>query len=893
MKLFQRYKQSASFGVIYSPNSNIIYDGNRCYCSILESVAIYDLKLGTCVDRLQEGTHNVTAMALHNRLLACGYANGTVRVWNLDTKTCTVFNGHRAPVSCLAFDAIGSRLASGSNDTDIVLWDIVAEAGLFRFKGHKDQVTCLKFLSGLNHLISGSKDTLIKVWDLTAQICVENVVSQRGEVWALDCVVDGEDITLFTGTADGQVRVWSLDPSVLQSKFEQQTTDSENPEIQKSIQLLGTLNRQGKDRVFTIKVHPDGEYIGVQGQEKMVEIFKRKTAQELKKTISRRKKRAKNNEEIELTIADKIPSYETIRFKAKVRSFDFSGVKIVAGLSNNSIEVFELTDDENKHRQLVTLDIAGHRSDVRSIALSSDDEFLASGSGDSIKIWNLRTNNCINTMDSGYVLCSAFLPGNKHFIVGTKTGDLELYELSSSSLLESVKAHDGPIWSLCLKPDKTGFVTGSQDKQVKFWEFRSVLDESYSKITKRLTLHHARTLKLSDDVMCVRISPDNRLLAVALLDLTVKVFYMDSLNFFLSLYGHKLPVISMDISFDSKIIITASSDKSVKIWGLDFGDCHKSLLAHQDAVMACQFVWGTYYFFTAGKDKMLKWWDAEKFEEIARLEGHQAEVWALAVGKYGNIVVTASHDKSIRVWEKTDDQFALQEEREEQLEKMYEDMEIQQDEQFADAIGAGVDGEKESQPVGNATKQTAESMKAGDLLLESILVWEKERVDFDKYEEMLSQNKEIARPPRDALVYKYGGTDQTPEEFVLHVVKSIRPSHLNDALLALPFSQVCSLFMCLRTWATTGTHIHLISRILTYLLQTHSAEIINTKHLQEPLEKIQTKLTDHIKAYRDTIGFNNSALQYLRRELDFQEVGFDDQPVEEEPKRKRVVVVSK
>ncbi len=33
-----------------------------------------------------------------------------------------------------------------------------------------------------------------------------------------------------------------------------------------------------------------------------------------------------------------------------------------------------------------------------------------------------------------------------------------------------------------------------------------------------------------------------RLLAVALLDCTVKVFFLDSLKFFLSLYGHKLPV---------------------------------------------------------------------------------------------------------------------------------------------------------------------------------------------------------------------------------------------------------------------------------------------------------------------------------------------------------------
>ena len=72
---------------------------------------------------------------------------------------------------------------------------------------------------------------------------------------------------------------------------------------------------------------------------------------------------------------------------------------------------------------------------------------------------------------------------------------------------------------------------------------------------------------------------------VALLDSTVKVFHDDSLKFFLSLYGHKLPVMSMDISDDGDLLATGSADKTVKVWGLDFGDCHRSLLAHDDSIM--------------------------------------------------------------------------------------------------------------------------------------------------------------------------------------------------------------------------------------------------------------------------------------------------------------------
>ena len=63
-----------------------------------------------------------------------------------------------------------------------------------------------------------------------------------------------------------------------------------------------------------------------------------------------------------------------------------------------------------------------------------------------------------------------------------------------------------------------------------------------------------------------------------------QVFFADTLKFFLSLYGHKLPVTAMDISSDSTLLVTGSADRNLKIWGLDFGDCHKSLFAHDDTV---------------------------------------------------------------------------------------------------------------------------------------------------------------------------------------------------------------------------------------------------------------------------------------------------------------------
>ena len=128
---------------------------------------------------------------------------------------------------------------------------------------------------------------------------------------------------------------------------------------------------------------------------------------------------------------------------------------------------------------------------MRALSLSSDDLLLASASNGSLKIWNMKTTACIRTMDCGYAICSTFLPGDRHvrliclfthgvfssthlhsqIAIGTKSGEILIYDLASSSLIDTIKAHTASVWSLHIRPDEQALVSGSADKDVKFWEF--------------------------------------------------------------------------------------------------------------------------------------------------------------------------------------------------------------------------------------------------------------------------------------------------------------------------------------------------------------------------------------------------------------------------------------
>lgn len=155
----------------------------------------------------------------------------------------------------------------------------------------------------------------------------------------------------------------------------------------------------------------------------------------------------------------------------------------MAALSNNALEVYSLPAQPVKSKKgeddaqsteatrQYALELPGHRTDIRTLALSSDDALLASGANGSLKIWNVKTTKCLRTMDCGYSICSAFLPGDRHIVVGNKSGEIMLFDIASSTLLETFQAHQGEVWGISVRPDGKGLVSGSADKDVKFWDF--------------------------------------------------------------------------------------------------------------------------------------------------------------------------------------------------------------------------------------------------------------------------------------------------------------------------------------------------------------------------------------------------------------------------------------
>ncbi|XP_077435644.1 WD repeat-containing protein 3 [Vanacampus margaritifer] len=909
-KQYLRYVAGAVFGVIGSQKANICYvtlrggeRGRYVAVAACEHVFIWDTRKAEKVLILAGQKHEVTFLrpspdGVH---VAVGYEDGAVRLFSLlngESNVC--FNGHKSAVTALCYDALGARLVTGSKDTDVIVWDVINECGLYRLRGHKDEVTQALLLKDKNLLVTSSKDSFVKWWDLDTQHCFRTLVGHRSEVWAMTFL--NEERRLLTGSADSELRAWDLsylqeepaegEPKVKKGKSLLEDDDADendggddgndadgSPEDRiLTLKKAGSVLRQARDRVVSLSADSKAGVVACHGNDGVLELFRVLSENEVRKKMAKKIKKAKKKaaedetaEEahVERTLKDEIVRLSNIKASSKIRWADLllcggGELKVALLLQNNTVETYSLKTTRDKTAvasKTARLTLAGHRSDVRTLAFSSDNLAVLSASGDTVKIWNRSTLQVVRTMACEYALCSLFVPGDRQIILGTKSGNLQIFELASGSLLETLDGHRGALWSLCLAPDQRGIVTGGADKTVKLWDFELVKDEASGH--KRLTLKHTRTLQLEEDVLCVKLSPDQRLLAVSLLDCTVKVFFADTLKFFLSLYGHKLPVLCLDITHDSTLIATGSADRNVKIWGLDFGDCHRSMFAHDDSVMFLQFVPKTHLFFTAGKDKKIKQWDADKFELIQTLEGHHREVWCLSISPNGDHLASASHDKSLRLWERTREPIVLEEERQTDREAEFEESLAKGDD--APVVPGETPGE--AAPAG---KKTVETVKAAERIMEALelLRGENRKLEEHKYA-CQRAGKELPLPEPNRILVAFGNI--SPSRYVLDVVKKVRSSELEVSLLVLPFPYVPELLELFNGFIRQGLEVELVCRCLVFLLKIHFGRICGSQKLVPVIDDLRANTLSKVRDIHDLMGFNSAALQFLQRQLESKE----------------------
>jgi U3 small nucleolar RNA-associated protein 12 len=251
-------------------------------------------------------------------------------------------------------------------------------------------------------LITSSLDGLVKVWDLDGQCSTQTIANHRGEVWGAACARVGladekERWRLITGSTDGQIRVWAVQPPKRNGAVETDAketgvsldlpTANDNDVCHYMGSLIAPANvATSTEKVSTIHFHPNGRYVGIlHSNSKNVDVYKIRSAQDSLRKKQRRLRRrrekkgrvdeepkgrkrgilddAESSDEEKEAGDDTVPSmdpedvkasdefeyYGTARASHKMRGFTFvpykekgGGIRIVCSLSINALEIVSL-----------------------------------------------------------------------------------------------------------------------------------------------------------------------------------------------------------------------------------------------------------------------------------------------------------------------------------------------------------------------------------------------------------------------------------------------------------------------------------------------------------------------------------------------------------------------
>ncbi|KAL7424609.1 WD domain protein [Cryptotrichosporon argae] len=155
-------------------------------------------------------TRAVTALELGAAGLVSAGADGWVHVWDLSGAHVRGWRCHRTGINDISLSPDGLYVATAADDGTALVFALargLQDAGLLRvFEGHTAPVLSVAFSPTSNRLATGSFDESVIIWDVLGGEALHTIPAHADAVWTVGW--DNEGALVITGSADGLIRLW-------------------------------------------------------------------------------------------------------------------------------------------------------------------------------------------------------------------------------------------------------------------------------------------------------------------------------------------------------------------------------------------------------------------------------------------------------------------------------------------------------------------------------------------------------------------------------------------------------------------------------------------------------------------------------------------------------------
>ncbi|XP_049856410.1 pre-mRNA-processing factor 17 isoform X1 [Schistocerca gregaria] len=250
----------------------------------------------------------------------------------------------------------------------------------------------------------------------------------------------------------------------------------------------------------------------------------------------------------------------------------------------------------------------GHRQAVRDVSFNNDGtQFLSAAYDRYIKLWDTESGKCISRFTSRKIpYCAKFNPDDdkQHlFVAGTSDKKIICWDIRSGEIVQEYDRHLGAVNTITFVDENRRFVTTSDDKSLRVWEWDIPVDMKY---IADPTMH---------SMPAVTPSPNQKWLACQSMDNKIVIF--SSLNRFKmnrkkTFSGHMVAgyACTLDFSPDMSYLISGDADGKCYVWDWKTTKLYKKWKAHDNVCIGV--LWHPHEaskVVTAGWDGLMKYWD--------------------------------------------------------------------------------------------------------------------------------------------------------------------------------------------------------------------------------------------------------------------------------------------